>query len=561
MKAAAGFVTIIIGLFIFASLVGAVRAREEHGKIVAKIDFDPERDGFAFGNYGRDRNGENDLSAGDLILMFGADKVCIEGRTAEDCVLYQTAEQWMRDRIESMAGGRCDGFSVTSMRAWQKLPFKGKSRPDHWQADATVIHDLGFDDRLANYIAFYHSLQLLPEINKFRSQTFKFAPSRFVALLTESFRTGKEYYTLGVGMLDENGKYTRGHSILPFAVEEMGDGEYRIHVYDNNFPGQTKYLTVNTTTETWRYNTASNPNETAEEYVGDKTTQTMSLKKMSDRDRSRFQCPFCEKTKTAGRSQTKAEIYFSFTGEGDLLITDPAGKQIGYDDERHSPVNQISAADVGYNDGGLGLNYSPDYVLPYDATAERPYRILISGGDLEGETNADLQITAPGFVVGFEDIRLDPNERLLLSVSPDGRTLSFSASEDGETPAIYLTTEDGSDRPSYSFLIGGVSIEGGKTLTAALDLENGKVYFKDDDDDEDPYDVGMIRTNPDGSRNEFAADDLNIGRADSFQMDFGTWDGKGKMSFRVDENGDGFEDEEEIRLNNEYKPKPQNRQE
>jgi hypothetical protein len=278
------FMTIVAMLFAFALFAGAGQAQAEQGKIIAEIDFDPTSDGFSFRNYGRDHDGSNDLDADDLIQMFGVDKVCIEGKTADDCVLYETADRWIEDRIKGMEGGHCDGFSVTTMRLWLNQPFRGKAKPEHWQREAKITGDLEFDDFLSNYIAYYHTLQSLKEVSTFRKKTFRIPPTGIVKLLIESFQTGKEYYTLGIGMR-ENGKYTRGHSILPFAVEEMEGGDYRIHVYDNNFPGQTKYVTVEKETETWHYNTASDPNDTAREYVGDRETRTMSLKKMSDRNR------------------------------------------------------------------------------------------------------------------------------------------------------------------------------------------------------------------------------------------------------------------------------------
>jgi hypothetical protein len=130
----------------------------------------------------------------------------------------------------------------------------------------------------------------------------------------------------------------------------------------------------------------------------------------------------------------------------------------------------------------LDLNYSPLYVLPYNtATAKKPYQVLISGKDLKKEVNADLEISAPGFVVGFEDIFLDPKEELTVSISPDGNTLTFTASADSETPAVYVTTEDGPNKPSYSFEVGGVAIDAGKSLTMTVDVDKGKVYFKDND--------------------------------------------------------------------------------
>ena len=48
----------------------------------------------------------------------------------------------------------------------------------------------------------------------------------------------------------------------------------------------------------------------------------------------------------------------------------------------------------------------------------------------------------------------------------------------------------------------------------------------------------------DGTEQAFIERDLNIGKADRYEMDFGDWDGKGTMCFKDDEDGDGFDDEE-----------------
>ena len=523
-------------LLIF-TLANAARAQDEHGKIIASIDFEPERDGFSFKNYGRDHDGEDDLDASDLILMFGAGKVCIEGSTANNCVLYETANEWIQKQIEGMKGGHCDGFSVTTMRNWLDLPFKGRAKPAQWQKGAEVTSDLKLDEPLANYIAYYHSLQLLKEINTFRAQSFKLGPTKIVKLLIESFQTGKEYYTLGVGMR-ENGKYKRGHSILPYAVEDEGNGVFRIHVYDNVFPHETKYVTVDSKTDTWRYHTASDPDKTANDYVGSKTTETLSLKKMSDRNRKKYECPFgrdSEDSEGEGSANNRDEIYFTFSGEGDLLITDPNGKQIGYDAKKKAEVNQIPDAQIIYDDGGLDLNYSPDYVLPYDAAAKKAYQLLLSGKDLREETKADLSVSGPGFVVGLDDVLLDPKEELVVTISPDGETLTFTASADGKTPSIYVTTENGPDKPSYKFEIDGVTIDAGKTLTMRVDVGKGKVYFSDNDGNDDAYDIHFERTNADGTKIKFDQKDFNPKGKDSFEVDINNWNAKTKPCVKDEE--------------------------
>ena len=77
--------------------------QDEKGTIVAKLkDYDPAVHGYGFKNYGRDHEGENDLNAGDLIKIFGAQNVCESGSTAGDCVLYEPAEEWRAGRIKAM---------------------------------------------------------------------------------------------------------------------------------------------------------------------------------------------------------------------------------------------------------------------------------------------------------------------------------------------------------------------------------------------------------------------------------------------------------------------------
>jgi hypothetical protein len=551
MKGYACFYYLLVAVvFLAAPFAHFVNPQDAAGQIIARIDFDPEEDGFGFRNYGRDHDGSEDLDVSDMIMIFGAKAVCIEGSTPDDCVLYETADEWRENQIEGMTGGHCDGFSVASMRTWMNLPFRGKIEPKQWQAEAQITNDLEFGGDLANYIAYYHILQSLKEVSTFRANSFKIPPSGIVKMLIESFRTGKEYYTLGVGMR-VNGKYTRGHSILPFAVEDMGGGEYRIHVYDNNFPGQTKYVTVYGNDETWRYRTASDPSKTASDYVGNRQTQTLSLKRMSDRNRRIYQCPFCEDKAANGGSEgadgseasadSSEHITFSFGGEADLLITDPVGKQIGFDGR--AEVNQIPGAEIIYNDGGLDLNYSPSYSLPFTPLAKAHYEVTITGRDLDEEINADLEISAPGFVVGLENVLLDPNESLTVSISPDGQTITFTASSDGETPTIYVTTEDGPDEPSYSFEVGGVSIDAGKTLTMTVDIEKGKVFFEDTDGNEDSYDVAFERTGADGKKSKFVKNDIDMPGNDDFEIDLGKWNAENEPCIEDDDDGDGFDDE------------------
>lgn len=553
------FVALCTIFLIGLALAPASRAKrasagqEEKGTIIASIKFDPKVDGFGFRNYGRNHEGEGDLDAADLVRMFGAENVCIEGKSESDCVLYETAQAWIDERIESMKGGHCEGLAVDSLRFWLGKEYRGKSKPGDFQSGAENTFDLKLDEEMANYIAYYFSLQMLKEVYEFRRRTSNMKPSQILDMLIESFKDGKEYYTFTIFKL-VNGELKFGHSITPFAVEDMGDDEFHVLVYDNNYPGQTRFVEIDKKDETWRYHTASNPNETESDYVGDTSTHTLSLKRLSDRERPIYECPFCKEESGDHASPASAEMLtFELNGEGNILITDGAGKRFGFDPQKNQMLTEIPGAQALVFEGGLGLDIPPTYKIPYQKGG-KPFTINVSGKSLKSEVDADMEIDGPGFVVGFDNIALDPGENLTMTVSPDGQQLSFTASQDGQTPDIFITTDSGPDKPSYDFKIGGIKLNPGKTVTVTLDLKKEHLYFKDNDKKRDKYDVRVERTNADGTKNYYEHKDLEIGKKDNYEIDFSKWNGKGPMCVVDDDEGNGFDDDQCVEEPNEGKP-------
>ncbi len=574
----AAFVSLV---FFAAVFKVSAQDQEDEGDVIASIGFDPKINGFGFRNFGENPDYEEDLTADDLIRMFGAENVCIEGSTAKDCVLYETAERWAEEAVDKMNNGHCDGFSVASLRMFVGRPFKGRKTPADFQRGAKNLFDLQKNQITSNYVSFYQTLTFLKETYIFRTPTFQKKPTEIMQMIVDAMKSKKEFYTLEVWML-ENGKMTRGHSILPIAVEDLGEDQYRIDVYDNNYPGQTKYVMIDAKKQTWRYHTANNPAETARDYIGTATTHTLGLKRLSDRTRSRYECPFCDedegedsddeafydndlpknfmlnaayvrREKRAKKAQTEPEeLNVSLSGEADLLIADSSGKRIGYDSVKRQTVNEIPGAVENIIAGDVEDDAAPEYLIPVNSASRKPYKITVSGKTLEAEETSDLQVYGAGFVVGFEGISIDKGETLNMTVSPDGRALSFTASADGETPSVYITTDSGEDKPSYEFEIGGIALAGGKTVTVKLDPDAGLIYFKDDDGDADKYDVKVARTNPNGKVDVFEEFDMDIGDDDSYVLNFGAWDGKGDICVKDDEDEDGdFADEKCTEIKNE----------
>jgi len=296
--------------------------------------------------------------------------------------------------------------------------------------------------------------------------------------------------------------------------------------------------------------------------VGDASSHTLGLKSQAARELSVYGCPFCADSSERARlhhgssvkKPKKDQVGFALDGEGEYLITDPNGKRIGYDFAKNRFVNEIPDADVVPIEGGMGKNIPPEYHLPH-IRADKPYIINVAGKSIDHEVDADLDMEGPGFLVGFQDILVDPGENLTMTISPGGRELSFTASQDGQTPKIFITIATSHKEPSYFFEIGGIKLSPGKTVTMKLDLEKQKLFFKDNDAKRDAYDVLVTRVNPNGTRNFYEHHDLEIAKkTDNYEMDFSKWDGVGEMCFEDDDEGNGFGDDPCVEESNDKTP-------
>lgn len=558
----------------------AVNQTDDDENILASINFDPKVDGFGFENFGNEnRSWQDDLDTDDLIRLFGANAVCKTGTTAQNCVVKAAAREWLRQQLEGMDGGHCEGMAVTSLRLKSGLPFKGKTQAKTFQG-ADSPFKLKLDQQIENYIAYYFVTQTFDEVSRPSQATAAKGPVAVAQMLIEAMKAGKDTYSLGFYKFD-NGRKFDGHAITPIAVEDAGE-QYRIHVYDNNYPGETRYVVIDKAgKQTWKYVTSTNPNEPAAEYKGDITTKTLELTSTGLRDGKCFDAPFAEdetvKETNCGVESVKpnpappqpkpkpdekkpaededetedveiangATTEFFLNGEGEMLVTAPDGKRVGYDPKTNKFYNEIAGANADQIVGGMGKDL-PHYTLPFQAN-EKPYTIVFSGKFEDEESEFDFTYSAPGFTVGFDGVLLDPNETLTATITPDGSQISFTASADGETPEIYFAFDpaDEEDDASYLVEIDGAQLEAGKTLTADFDLENGTLSFKDNDGNEDNYDIDLIRILPEGTEQKFEQDDLNLaGKSDNYEMNFGDWDGKSPVCFEQDEEGNGFADEE-----------------
>jgi hypothetical protein len=245
----------------------------------ADTGFRPKPHGFSFPNWGKGENPQGALTAEDARCLFG-DTVCarvVQGK----CEPTPAARLWIAEMNRSMGNGHCEGLAALSAAL-----YTGARRPEDF-GGKTAWELPPKDARVLRLISTLFTTQGIEPVQSVTAKTRQMSTRQIVDTLARSFQDKKETYTLGI--YSSQG----GHAITPFAVDDVGGGRYKIHVYDNNYPGADNVVEVDTGRDTWRYaGAALNPGEPAAPWEG--TGGSMDLTAQSVRF-APLVCPFCEK--------------------------------------------------------------------------------------------------------------------------------------------------------------------------------------------------------------------------------------------------------------------------
>lgn len=505
--------------------------------------FDVTVDGFGFDNYGNDapRAWQDDLSTQDLFNLLGPN-ICQSGTTAQTCVLSGPAQKYRAAQLDSMDGGHCDGMASTSLRLFDELPFKGMNTPADFQSGASNTFDINFPNpALENYVAYYFITQLYDEV--YFGATFKAGPVETVNKLKNDWNQADPIpYVLGIELLPN---HSEGHAVTAYGIEEVDATESRILIYDNNYPGQRKYIRVDMENNTWQYTTAATPGETPSIYEGGANTGNLSIVDNTKRDMSGggyFSCDFCNDTSASASAQTTApgmvsgSISFQYTGEGAILVVDDEDQATGFAFETETYINEIPDAELLYPKGGLGLDIPPVIDVPYTESDETLYSVFVSGKTIDDISDGSLIMTGEGYAMGLDYIELEPDAFLELAVSPDGDLIAFSATETVLAPAMYISYDPiAPDDPSVIFEVDGVVLDAGEEVVMELDPDLERVYFEDTGALGQEFDVTMTLIWPDGDQEDYIESIFVPEGSTSAFIDFGAWDGLSHPSIYVDD--------------------------
>ena len=494
------------------------------GDVIYDFGFTPQENGFSFENYGDDIPAIN-LTADELRRMFG-DEVCAD-INGDECILTPPAQQWMEEINTDMAGGHCEGMAALSL-----MMYTGQVSPSDFGGSTASDLDIT-DQALQREIAYWWATQA---VDPTASSIISGTPMEILDLV-EKMDVNGETYTIGI--YNENGD---GHAITPFGVEDKGDGLYAILVYDNNYPGETRELFIDSRDNSWTYETAINPEVETDVWSGNADTQTLDLTPTSARLEPQA-CPFCEggysfTGKLAAAAVPLNQIFLN--GEGHILITDDSGNRLGYVDGKI--VNEIPGASYNkYRMLANGETPEPIYSVP----ANLDVTVTIDGSQLTEETLTDLVLIGPGYTIGVEGIYLTPGQVDVAYFYPTDEMIAYETTSD-ESPSIIFGVEN--PDADYYFEVYGADMVGGGTITASLDSKAGDLLINTEQlTGEGSFNFYLTRIT-DEAEEEFNAEDIVLQEGALIYVNYAEWTDSNPQGiyFGVDLNGDGEIDDEYV---------------
>jgi hypothetical protein len=484
--------------------------------ILYSVQFDVQPDGFGFRNYGPGYP-EGDFTIAELRELFG-DGVC--SRIDDDgelCIPTAEAQQWIVDRNADMRAGHCIGFTVASYRF-----ATGDLRPENYNVTADYPFDIAQDAPIMRTIALNGSLYWVKSV---WSSEVTGTPREIIdALIALQEPVDLSIFLPGL---------VGGHSLLAYGVEEVAPNQYRILVYDNNFPGQEPYVEVDYEADTWRYDQgAVNPDQTAIPYEGDAATGTLRFIPLSAYESA--SCPFCPPDADSGSDEAESDgmTLISVLGKGEVLAKTALGV-IGV--VAGEIINEIPGARLIFPRGQLAADGAPAIALP-------------DGADFTLEFNNLDRVSGLGSNLSFTLDRLTPaREDNRLTVAPDGQTVEFQAGGD-QAPSLSVTIRQAD--ASYKVTLLNVDFEDGEGLSVGAPEKGEGLELRSRDIDVTDATLLLTRLTAE-EESIFATSALNVQSGGGINLDIAEWDGSGAIDVFADEDGDGEFDESPTELTNE----------
>ena len=501
--------------------------------------FDPAVNGFAYANYGDtgvtpggDAFPVINLTSVEMRRLFG-DGVCAAPAQSDNtCVLSPPAQQWMDQNNAGMNGGHCEGFAVLS-----QMIYGGQVDPNQFGAARTADLKIQGNEPLQRELAYWWTTQG----PTWDTQKI-LAPKDAVDYLTTQYtQDPKNLFRIGIMKEDKTG----GHAITAYALQDQGNGVVWIMVYDNNYPGQERHITVDTNANTWEYEASINPSVQPDLYKGSATNPLLIA---ADQPRLQtFPCPFCNgaaTSKKAGNGVAAASPQFNeiYTeGYVNIELTDDKGRKIGYDDKGNF-VDQIPEANLQPVLAGPLSEVPPVLDMPTGLG----FTTDIYGDGKAADEPASVVMIGQGFYLGIDGLKMAPDQLDQLTFDGAGDFMTYTTDAE-ESPDIIV----GIEKPQADFELDlkAVKVSKGTDIHVLFDQKEDTFAFQTTSDAPADFTLSITRIDTNGQEETFdnGSSPITIDPGKLMYFYFGKWQGQGSnLEVGYDENGNGTIEDSEI---------------
>jgi sugar lactone lactonase YvrE len=418
---------------------------------LADSGFRPATDGFSFANYG---DGYSGMTPDDMYAVFGR-AVCTTA--SGTCYFSTAAAQYMDAQNKYMKGGHCFGFSVLASLLFQKRLSTPFALPS--QLGTGSIHDY----KLVGNTLLQRQLAMAWQMYDVYGLKLGIIPRnvgmpRLVDDLVQSLNGGPDTYTLDVYDM----KGGSGHAIVPYAIEQVSAGNYRVYVYDNNYPDDAnRYVSIDTNNGKWSYQIFPGTTWTDEGYDNSIQLEPNSAAL------GRQPCVFCTTTGAArdGSASEPPTNQIILSGNPashpSLVVTDSSGHKQGL--IGGGPVEQIPGGHLVPYMGALpGKSEPPLQEVP----AGDDVNLQVSGS--AGADSSQLSLIGPGYDVAATGLAIPANVTDTVSIKGNGGGFSFTAGQGqpAESPQFSFGHEIGG--ADYNVVISSPPLKAGQGVAATL---------------------------------------------------------------------------------------------
>jgi len=347
-----------------------------------------------------------DFTMEDFRRLYGDESICFSPYSPE-CLLTFKAEAKYKKYARWLREGRCVGMSITSGKY-------NRGETDLFEFETTpegLYTESEGPEQTRRTLAYYHVQQ---DSN----------PSVDANLADKRLSLGEKVDKLvtllekGQGAIISFRVPDKGwHAVTPIAVDLRTNDQYRIWIYDNNYPGSIRSIQFSLEDNTWKYK------------WNDKKNLSVRLQSSKDVNVTSLDL-FSEHVEYIPEKDNIIQIL----GRAYLQIIDDAGDKIGYIQDDY--LNQIEGAEIISVANSLDSRDEPIYWLPSGSS----YTVNIVPVSSELASDSMFSWIGKSFTISISRDTLIQPEQVI--VGDEGKELSYSPGQDRPTSLSFSQAED-----------------------------------------------------------------------------------------------------------------------